>query len=146
MKRIMVGITVVTIMAAVFAYADADLGFRSNIKNPAPDPAPVPMISKSSDLDYDSVPQRSISSTSKGIQLHFRSYPLGEILKNIHEETGIHFNLPPQMANSPVNINIEARNWISSVRKLISDYSRIEVWTKRPKTSRIWLMESTPHN
>lgn len=131
------------IMAAVFAYAERDLGFRSNTKNPALAPAPVPIVSKSSDLDYPPTPQNSINSTSKGIQLHFRDYPLGGILKNIHDETGILFNLSPQMANIPISIDIEARNWKRSVRKLITDYSRIEVWTNRPKTSRIWLMEST---
>ena len=144
MKRIFVGFTIVAIMAAVFAYANPDLGFRSNEKNPLP--APVPMISKSSDLDYDPTPQSSINSTSKGIQLHFQDYPLGELLKNIHDETGILFSLSPQMANSPISIDIGARNWKSSVRKLIADYSRVEVWTNRPKTSRIWLMESTLHD
>ena len=144
MKRIFVGITVVAIMAAVFAYADSDLGFRSNTKNAAL--APVPMISKLPDLNYDPTPQSSINSTSKGIQFHFRNYPLGEILKNIHNETGIRFDLSPQMANSLVSIDIEAKNWKNSVRKLITDYNRVEVWTNRPKTSRIWLIESTLHD
>jgi len=143
MNRIIAGITVVTLMAAVFAYADADLGFRSNIKNSVTASNSVPVISKSSDLDYDPTPQSSINSTSKGIQLHFRDYPLGGILKNIHDETGIRFNLSSQMANNPISVDIEARNWKSSVRKLITDYSRIEIWTNRPKTSRIWIMEST---
>ena len=146
MKRFFLGITIVTIMAAVFAYADTDLGFRSNTKNPTPAPPPVPMISKSHDLAHDSTPQSSINSTSKGIQLHFRDYPLGGILKNIHDETGIRFNLSPQMAISPISIDIEAKNWKNSVRKLIIGYSRIEVWTSQPKTSRIWLIESTLHD
>ena len=146
MNRIIAGITVVTLMAAVFAYADADLGFRSNTKNSEFVPAPIPMTPTSSDINYDPTPQSSINSTSKGIQLHFRDYPLGGILKNIHDETGIRFNLSPQMANSLISVDIEARNWKSSVRKLITDYSRIEVWTNRLKTSRIWLMESTLHD
>ena len=144
MKRIFVGITVVAIMAAVFAYADSDLGFRSNTKNPALTPGPI--ISKSSDFDDHPTPRSSINSTSKGIQLHFRDYPLEGILENIHDETGIRFNLSPQITNDLISIDIEARNWKSSVRKLITDYSRIEVWTNRLKTSRIWLMESTLHD
>ena len=144
MKRIIAGISVFAVMAAVFTNADAELGFRSNTDGLTP--APVPVISPSSELDIDPIPQSSINSTSKGIQLHFRHYPFREILKNIHDETGIRFNLSSQIANSPINIDIEARNWKSSIRKLIADYSRVEVWTNRPKTSRIWLMGSTPQN
>ena len=144
MKRIFVGFTIVAIMAAVFAHADVDLGFRSNTKNPALTPGPI--ISKSSDFDDHPTPRSSINSTSKGIQLHFRDYPLGEILKNIHDETGIRFNLSSQMANSPISIDIEAKNWKSSVRKLITGFSRIEVWTNHSKSSRIWLMESAHNN
>ena len=128
----------------MFAHADADLGFRSNAENSAPAPSPLPMISNSFVLDSVLTPQSSINFTSKGIQLHFRDYPLEGILENIHDETGIRFNLSPKIANDLISIDIEARNWKSSVRKLITDYSRIEVWTNRPKTSRIWLMESAP--
>ena len=37
-------------------------------------------------------------------------------------------------------------HWKNSVRKLIEDYSRVEVWTNQPKTSQIWLVESNPYN
>ena len=141
MKQFLLGIMLVTIMVSAFAYADPDLGFRSNTKSKTPTPAP--MISKPFARDYNPTPQNSINSTTKGIQLHFRDYPLGDILKNIHDETGIFFDIPPQMANSAVSIDIEAKNWKNSVQKLIADYSRLEVWTNQPKTSRIWLMEST---
>ena len=144
MKRIFVGFTIVAIMAAVFAHADVDLGFRSNTKNPALTPGPI--ISKSSDFDDHPTPRSSINSTSKGIQLHFRDYPLGEILKNIHDETGIRFNLSPGMEKSLISLDIEAKHWKSLVRKLIADYSRVEVWTNKPKTSQIWLVGSNPYN
>ena len=78
--------------------------------------------------------------------MHFRDYPLGEILKNIHDESGIRFNLSPQMAKKPISIDIEAKHWKNSVRKLIEDFSRVEVWTNQPKTSQIWLVESNPYN
>ncbi|SVD09924.1 uncharacterized protein METZ01_LOCUS362778, partial [marine metagenome] len=77
---------------------------------------------------------------------HFRDYPLGEILKNIHDETGIRFNLSSRMAKKPISIDIEAKHWKNSVRKLIEDFSRVEVWTNQPKTSQIWLVESNPYN
>ena len=144
MKQALFGITtVITLSVAVFTYAQTDLGFRSNTNNHPLIPSTVPTISESSDFNYRPTPKSSINSTSKGIQLHFRDYPLGDILKNIHDETGIFFDIPPQMANSAVSIDIEAKNWKNSIRKLITDYSRIEIWTNRPKTSQIWLMEST---
>ena len=133
-------------MVAMLAYANADLGFRSNTKTAMQVPDSVPLPLQSSNHDYKSTPQSSINSTSKGIQLHFKDYPLGELLKNIHDETGIRFKLSPQMATVPISINVEAKNWKSSVRKLIAEYSRIEVWTNQRKNSRIWLMKSTPHN
>ena len=129
-----------------FDYANAELEFRSNSRISLPDSTSADPVSESPTPVYQSTSESSINSTSKGIQLHFRDYPLGGILKNIHDETGIRFNLSPQMANNPISVDIEARNWKSSVRKLITDYSRIEVWTNRLKTSRIWLMESTLHD
>ena len=107
MKQALFGITtVITLSVAVFTYAQPDLGFRSNTNNHPLIPATVPTISESSDFNYRPTPKSSINSTSKGIQLHFRDYPLGEVLKNINVETGIRFNLPPQMAKVPINIDI----------------------------------------
>ena len=111
-----------------------------------PNPTSVDVDSEPSIPIYQSPQNNSINSTPKGIQLHFRDYPLGEILKNIHDESGIRFNLSPRMAKKPISIDIEAKHWKNSVRKLIEDFSRVEVWTNHPKTSRIWLLESNPYN
>jgi len=136
----------VVVALALFEYANAELEFRSNSKVSLPDPTSVDVDSEPSTPIYHSPQKNSINSTPKGIQLHFRDYPPGEILKNIHDETGIRFNLPPQMANKTTSVDIEAKNWKNSVRKLIEDYSRVEVWTNQPKTSQIWLVESNPYN
>jgi hypothetical protein len=50
------------------------------------------------------------------------------------------------MANIPINVDIEAKYWKSSVKQLIKDFSRVEVWTNKPKTSQIWLIESNPYH
>ena len=136
-KKLFLCIVMVVVALALFEYANAELEFRSNSKVSLPDPTPI---------DINSEPSIPINSTPKGIQLHFRDYPLGEILKNIHDETGIRFNLSPRMAKKPISIDIEAKHWKNSVRKLIEDYSRVEVWTNQPKTSQIWLVESNPYN
>ena len=136
----------VIIMLIPFDYAGAELGFRSNSKISASDSTSPAIVSESSTPIYQSTSKSSITSTSKGIQLHFRDYPLGEILKNIHDETGIRFNLSPRMAKKTISVDIKAKHWKNSVRKLIEDYSRVEVWTNRSKTSQIWLVESNPYN
>ena len=144
-KKLFLCIVMVVVTLALFEYANAELEFRSNSKVSLPDPTPADVNSEPSTPINQSAQKNSINSTPKGIQLHFRDYPLGEILKNIHDETGIRFNLSPQMAKKTISVDIEAKHWKNSVRKLIEDYSRVEVWTNQPKTSQIWLVESNPY-
>ena len=145
-KKLFLCVVMVFVALALFEYANAELEFRSNSKVSLPDLPSVDVDSEPSIPIYQSPQKNSINSTPKGIQLHFRDYPLGEILKNIHDETGIHFNISSRMAKKPISINIEAKHWKNSVRKLIEDFSRVEVWTNQPKTSQIWLVESNPYN
>ena len=98
MSRFFLYVVLVIITLIPFDYAGAELGFRSNSKISAPDSTSPAIVSESSTPIYQSTSKSSITSTSKGIQLHFRDYPLGEILKNIHDETGIRFNLSPPLA------------------------------------------------
>ncbi len=153
MKRILTGIVVLSFVTVLFTYASADLGFRSNPKSMTPEKPlnPVPVVPESSFSEVqatESQPtsQSVINSSSKGIQLRFQDFPLGELLQNIQHETGIQFNLAPQMASVPISVSIEAKNWEGAIRKLVSNYSRVEVWTNKPQTSHVWLMESTPYN
>ena len=145
-KKLFLCLVMVVVALTLFEYANAELEFRSSSKVSLPNPTSVNVDSEPSIPIYQSPQNNSINSTPKGIQLHFRDYPLGEILKNIHDESGIRFNLSPQMAKKPISIDIEAKHWKNSVRKLIEDYSRVEVWTNQPKTSQIWLVESNPYN
>ena len=145
-KKLFLCVVMIVVALALFEYANAELEFRSNSKVSLPDPTSVDVDSEPSIPIYQSPQKNSINSTPKGIQLHFRDYPLGEILKNIHDETGIRFNLSPRMAKKIISVDIKARYWKNSVRKLIEDYSRVEVWTNQPKTSQIWLVESNPYN
>ena len=145
-KKLFLCIVMVVVTLALFEYANAELEFRSNSKVSLPDSTPADVDSDPSIPINQSAQKNSINSTPKGIQLHFRDYPLGEILKNIHDETGIRFNLSPGMEKSLISLDIEAKHWKSLVRKLIADYSRVEVWTNKPKTSQIWLVGSNPYN
>jgi hypothetical protein len=145
-KKLFLCTVMVVLALALFEYANAELEFRSNSKVSLPDSTSDEVNTKTLIFINQSPKKNSINSTPKGIQLHFRDYPLGEILKNIHDETGLRFNLSPRMAKIPISIDIEAKHWKNSVRKLIEDYSRVEVWTNQPKTSQIWLFESNPYN
>ena len=145
-KKLFLCIVMVAVALTLFEYANAELEFRSNSKVSLPNSTSADADSEPSIPIYPSPQKNSINSTPKGIQLHFRDYPLGEILKNIHDETGIRFNLSSRMAKKPISIDIEAKHWKNSVRKLIEDFSRVEVWTNQPKTSQIWLVESNPYN
>ena len=145
-KKLFLCIVMVVVTLALFEYANAELEFRSNSKVSLPDSTPADVDSDPSIPINQSAQKNSINSTPKGIQLHFRDYPLGEILKNIHDETGIRFNLSPPLAKKTISVDIEAKNWKNSVRKLVEDYSRVEVWTNQPTTSQIWLVESNSYN
>ena len=135
----------VIITLAPFNDAKAELEFRSNPKLSTPIPS-FELSSESSPPIDKPIFKTSINSTSKGIQLHFQDYPLGEILKNIHNETGIRFNISSEMEKNLISLDIEAKYWKNLVQKLIEGYSRIEVWTNQPKTSEIWLVKSNPYN
>ena len=143
-KKLFLCTVMVVLALTLFEYANAELEFRSNSKVSLPDPTPDKVNTKTLTSINQSAKKKSINSTPKGIQLHFRDYPLGEILKNIHDETGIRFNLSSRMAKKIISVDIKAKHWKSSVRKLIEDYSRVEVWTNQPNTSQIWLVESNP--
>ena len=143
-KKLFLCTVMVVLALALFESANAELEFRSNSKVSLPDPTPDEVNTKTLISTNQSAKKNSINSTPKGIQLHFRDYPLGEILKNIHDETGIRFNLSSRMAKKIISVDIKAKYWKSSVRKLIEDYSRVEVWTNQPNTSQIWLVESNP--
>ncbi len=145
-KKLFLCAVMVVVALTLFEYANAQLEFRSNSKVSSPDSTPAEVDSKPSIPINQSTKKKSINSTPNGIQLHFRDYPLGEILKNIHDETGIRFNLSRPLAKKTISVDIEEKNWKNSVRKLVEDYSRVEVWTNQPKTSQIWLVESNPYN
>ena len=136
-KKLFLCVVMIVVALTLFEYANAELEFRSNSKVSLPDPTSADVDSKPSIPIYQSPQKNSINSTPKGIKLHFRDYPLGEILKNIHDETGIRFILSPGMETSLISLNIEAKHWKRLVRKLIADYSRVEVWPNKPKTSQI---------
>ncbi|MBT7521570.1 MAG: hypothetical protein HN646_04805 [Nitrospina sp.] len=146
MKRFFLFLMTPIVALTLFGDADAELEFRSNSKVSPGDTISATINSEPSIPVYQEATKNSINATKKGIQLHFRDYPLGEVLKNINDETGIRFNLSSKMEKIPINVDIEAKYWKSSVRQLIKDFSRVEVWTNNHRTSQIWLVESNSYH
>ena len=72
--------------------------------------------------------------------------PLYEVVDHIAGETGIQFNVSPQIGDVQVSASIRSNDWQEAVSKLIKSYSRVEVWTDDLRTTRIWLHDSTLNN
>ena len=72
--------------------------------------------------------------------------PLYEVVDHIAGETGIQFNVSPQIGDVQVSARIRSNDWLEAVSKLIKSYSRVEVWTDDLRTTRIWLHDSTLNN
>ena len=78
---------------------------------------------------------------NKSISLRFENLSLINVLQNIQEETGISFSTDPEMETVPFSATVQAENWEVTIKLLLRDFSRIEVWTDNLKTSRVWLYQ-----
>ena len=78
---------------------------------------------------------------NKSISLRFENLSLINVLQNIQEETGISFSTDPEMETIPFSATVKAENWETAVKLLLKDFSRIEVWTDKLNTSRVWLYQ-----
>ncbi len=98
-----------------------------------PEVAPTPQI----------VPPNPIYKSEvqpQGISLQFEDLSLLDIVRNIQDETGILFSIDPSIENVPFNARIQADNWEDAVKQLLKGFSRVEVWTSKLETSRIWVL------
>jgi len=135
MKNLFAGGMVLFVLLFVFPYAHAKLGFKTNESTVQTKKNPLPPV----------VPSGRIENGHNGISLNFHDFRLGDILQNIANETGIQFHTSPAMEDILVNTNITASDWPTALRHLLSDYSRVEVWTGDLDTSHVWLMKSTEY-
>ena len=94
---------------------------------PSPQPVPINPVYKSEVKPQD-------------ISLQFEDLTLLDVLRNIQDETGILFSIDPSVENVSFNARIHANNWESAVKELLKDFSRVEVWTNKLETSRVWVV------
>lgn len=105
------------------AAAFADL-FALSRQNPAP--ARVEMISHS----------------PEGIRIKVKNRLLRDVLQRIRNETGIKFKIYDGVINERVTANLFAPDWKSAVRKLLADFSGLEIWGDSLSSSKILIMKS----
>lgn len=82
----------------------------------------------------------------KRISLRFENLSLVNVLKSIHQETGVSFSINPEMETDPFSAAIQADNWETAIKELLKDFSRVEIWTGRLETSRVWVMSGQDGN
>ncbi|MFQ5717091.1 MAG: hypothetical protein ACE5GQ_08315 [Nitrospinales bacterium] len=104
-----------------------------------------------------------IRSSIEKVTINVRDRKLGEVLQQIQKESGIVFEFNTRLKNLKITAHIFAPDWTSAVRKLLEDFSRVEVWDKNSlgrvrllgggnpsplsiqKTSRLIKLESVPN-
>ncbi len=102
-------------------------------------PAPIPKVAPTP----QPVPPNPIYKSEvqpQGISLQFEDLSLLDVLGNIQEETGILFSIDSSIETVPFNARIQADNWEDAVKQLLKGFSRVEVWTSKLETSRIWVL------
>ena len=85
--------------------------------NPSPQPTTYPNTRYKTEV------------AKKSISLRFENLSLINVLQNIQEETGISFSTDPEMETVPFSATVQAENWEVTIKLLLRDFSRIEVWT-----------------
>ena len=102
---------------------------------PAAQSNPSPQPQNYRDTNYKT------KADNKSISIRFENLSLKNVLQNIQEETGISFFTNPEMETVPFSATVQAENWETAIKLLLKDFSRIEVWTNKLDTSRVWLYQ-----
>ncbi len=101
---------------------------------------PIPEIIPSPAQTIPSNPTYKTKIKLGGISLQFEDLTLLDVLRNVQDETGILFSIDPSLETIPFSARIQADNWEAAIRDLLKGFSRVEVWTDKLTTSRVWLL------
>ena len=104
------------------------------------EPIPVPEVTPNPAPAIPANPTYKSKLESHGISLQFEDLTLFDVLQNIQEETGILFSIDPSLETVPFSARIQADNWEAAIKDLLKGFSRVEVWTDKLSTSRVWLL------
>lgn len=86
-----------------------------------------------------------ISSSRGKVTINVRDREWGEVLQRIQKESGIVFEFHARLKNLKITARISAPDWTSAARKLLEDFSRVEVWDKN-RLSRVRLLGGGKHS
>ena len=120
--------TVLVFLLTALIFPASAVAFAELLALPGKNPAPirVGMISHSPD----------------GIRIKVKNRSLRDVLQRIRNETGIKFQLYDDVINAKVTANFLAPDWKSAVRKLLADFSGLEIWGGSLNSSKILVMKS----
>lgn len=101
-------------------------------------PTPVPQETPAPTIPTN--PTYKTKTEPAGISLQFEDLTLMDVLRNVQDETGILFSIDPSLETVPFSARIQADNWEAAIKDLLKGFSRVEVWTDKLETSRVWLL------
>jgi len=137
MKRF-IQTTIVVAIAFVLWQVTADARFLDlEKKEPASVPTPEVIPTPHS---VPIIPVYKSEVKPQGISLQFEDLTLLDVVRNIQDETGILFSIDPSLENVSFNARIQENNWEDAVKQLLKGFSRVEVWTSKLETSRVWIV------
>ena len=92
--------------------------------------SPVDMIISSGPASEKESLIREFAQQAKMVQpgiLKWKDKPLGEILDEVHLNSGINFNAPDYIKEELITVDFYASNWNSAIRKLLKGYSIVGI-------------------
>jgi hypothetical protein len=82
----------------------------------------------------------SLVEEPSGIRLEAKSIHLIDLLIEIQTQSGIRFDIPEHMDETPVSFHLKEKDWKSLVSAVMRDFNKIEVWSKDPGKSYVKIM------
>jgi hypothetical protein len=87
---------------------------------------------------------KTFQKSGKGtpISLKWKNKKLGEILKELQASSGIKFKAPSSVKSESVTTQVYAATWSDAVRKLLKQYSTMEVSNSEGDLVKVWIISS----
>jgi hypothetical protein len=78
----------------------------------------------------EAFPPGEIMATADGVRIAVTDRSLGEVLQAVQNASGVRFMVTSDLMQDPVTTIIEARDWSSAIRRLLSRFNRVEILTE----------------
>jgi len=74
------------------------------------------------------VGEAEVGSSPRGVGIHVQNKLLLDVLQRIQNASGIRFQIQEEMLADRITADFAAVDWTSAVRKMLRNFSRLEVW------------------